>query len=255
MDRYPRFVKGRILKKELLDDLRDYPREIFDLYTRSLSDGIICGLDVTVDAPKIVVSAGLVKFKGRIYRIGQNSILPYTSTAVESVVALRFLPESQDGDFTAYPVQAMIQNGVMLQDNEMELARYKVKEGARLRTDYMNYFDLTTEFNTLNVVNAPYAGEGQSTLHPMILKWFARTVIKNNSENIYDISFAMQCLNHPPVSKELLLRYIMSRCKREIKESNNLQLYNYLGEILRMTAGNVRQAVTYDEKPMTIIVD
>jgi hypothetical protein len=52
-----------------------------------------------------------------------------------------------------------------LKEDELELGRFKLREGAVLRSDYTDFFDLITEYNTINVINVEYAGIKESTMN------------------------------------------------------------------------------------------
>ena len=43
---YPLFERKRLLKKEMLENLRDYPRNIFQILYQSYSDGILSGCNI-----------------------------------------------------------------------------------------------------------------------------------------------------------------------------------------------------------------
>lgn len=73
--RYPYFNKDRILKKGMLENMRDYPRDILDVYNENLSDGVVCGLSPTVDEDIITISKGIVKHKGRLYVIHDSIVI------------------------------------------------------------------------------------------------------------------------------------------------------------------------------------
>ncbi len=45
---YPLFERKHLLKKEMLDNLRDYPREIFNMLYQDYSDGILSGCRLEV---------------------------------------------------------------------------------------------------------------------------------------------------------------------------------------------------------------
>ncbi|OOM73567.1 hypothetical protein CLPUN_44630 [Clostridium puniceum] len=45
-NRYPLFNSGRLLKIEMLEELRNFPREFLDVQLKGYSDGIIYGCDI-----------------------------------------------------------------------------------------------------------------------------------------------------------------------------------------------------------------
>ena len=48
-NRYPLFETGRILKKEALEVIRDYPRDLLDILYEGYTDGVIRGLRLSSD--------------------------------------------------------------------------------------------------------------------------------------------------------------------------------------------------------------
>lgn len=63
------FEKGRILHKEMLDELYDYPRAVMASYFAGASDGILYGLELTAseDSGALVIRPGAIKLNGRLY--------------------------------------------------------------------------------------------------------------------------------------------------------------------------------------------
>jgi hypothetical protein len=111
---------------------------------------------------------------------------------------------------------------------ELELARFKLKEGARLRRDYQNFADLATEFNTLHVIHVPYAAEGASTLSPVIMKDYAQRMLRTGTDDPRDLIFAMMCLNEGIVARSVILHYISSQLGLEYRDYDNAQIHRYL---------------------------
>lgn len=96
-------------------------------------------------------------------------------------------------------------------EDERELGRFKLKEGAKLRADYPYFLDLTTEYNTWIFAHAEHAGYEQPTLAPAILRYFSYELLKTGTTNAYDLAFAMQGINAERVERNLILHYISSR--------------------------------------------
>ncbi len=229
---YPHFLKGRILKTEMLENLRDYPRNVIDILFQEDSDGIIAGADVLVGEDSLTITRGIVKHNGRMYLLTDNHRLPYRASGKETLLKIRFHEAVSGSDFTSHQTEIILDDQVRLDQNERELARFKLKEGARLRTQYQSFADLATEFNTLNIIHTEYAGHGRSTLHPAILRYFASEALQCAPSHPFDIAFAMQCLNHGPVDRELILMYLANRLGTGYREYTNIQIHKHLGHLL-----------------------
>lgn len=239
----------------MLENLRDFPRDFLDLYFQEYSNGIITGVDILVNGTTLIVTKGIVKQNDRLYILHGDFVLPYFPTGKETVLKIRFIEELNGPDFTTFSSEIMLGDLDELADNELELARFKLKPGAKLRDDYIDFADFATEFNTINSIHCQYAGLYRGTFHPMILHYFAREMLKNKPSNAYDISFALECLNHERIQKEVIDYYVSNRLGLEYKEYTNLEIHKYLGRILLEVQSGVRMAAHNPGRPKRLIVD
>lgn len=251
----PKFGKGRILKKEMLENLRDYPRSFIDIYFKDYSNGIISGADTRICESTIIVKTGIVKHEGTIYMLENEFEMPYYQTNKEVLIKIRFDGEGGDTDFKSLNSKILIDDNTEIAKNEFELGRFKLREGAILRSEYKDFYDFSTEYNTVNVINVEYAGLKKSTISPMILNYFANIVLKNNPDNMFDIAFALECLNANTLEREAILYYISNRLGMDYKDYPNVQIYKYLTFIVREIESGKKRKVDMPNKPSRIIVD
>ncbi len=251
----PKFGKGRILKKEMLENMRDYPRNFDEIYFKGYSNGIISGADIRVCESTIIIKTGIIKHEGIIYMLENEFEVPYYQTNKEVLIKIRFGGEDSNSDFKIFDSKILIDDNTEIATNELELGRFKLREGAILRSEYKDFYDFSTEYNTVNVINVEYAGIKKSTINPMILNYFANIIMKSNPENMMDIVFAFECLNRRSVEREAILYYISNRLGMECKDYSNLQIYKYLTSIIREIEGGKKRAVEMPNKPTRIIVD
>jgi len=254
-DTFPNFEKGRILKKQMLENLRDYPRNFLDIYFKNYSNGIISGADMCI-GDNITIKKGIVKHNNRIYMLEDEFELPYYPTNREVLIKIKFLGESHEGDFIQHPSKILIDDNTEIGKDELELGRFKLREGAVLRSDYKDFYDFSTEFNTVNIINVEYAGFETSTISPVILSYFSNIILKSNSDNIYDISFAMQCTGEKSVDRKLIIHYISKRLGIEHKDYSNVLIYKHLTTIVRELENGIKRNMDIrPNRPSRIIVD
>ncbi|GAC41165.1 hypothetical protein [Paenibacillus popilliae] len=253
----PHFHRGRILKTDMLENLRDFPRQFVDITYQSYSSGVLAGTEVWVGPHSLTVGKGIVKHEGRIYMLKQEHELPYRSTGRETVLKIRFHAKQPSSDFTTLPGEIVLDEDTPeVKADELELGRFKLREGAWLRGDYQSFADLSTEFNTLNVIHVPYAGLGQSTLSPFVLRYFAQELLKTGTEHAYDAAFAMLCLNGGAVERDVIQHYLGQRLGTGFRGLTNDRLYAGLRRVLN-EAGSSR-AMAPDIRPggrQRVIVD
>ncbi len=250
----PNFGMGRILKKEMLENLRDYPRDFTDIFLGNFSDGVIAGSELIVGKDKITVKKGIVKFNGRIYMMTDEYSMPYYPTNREAIIKIKFTDQEIEQDYKFNKSSIHIEIEVEAGENEIELGRFKLKDGAFLRSTYTDFYDFTTEFNTINIINCQYAGIGKTTLNPLILEYFSRILLKFKSENYYDISLGMLFLNQNHMERDVIIHYISNRLGVDYKEYTNKEIYKFLTMIAKeVESGMKRKAEVRQVRQRTIV--
>ena len=230
----PLFQKGRVLKKEGLDALRDFPSGLAEIFFRGWSDGILAGFDIsyqkgTGGKGQIIVSDGAVLYKENIIMADQE-IFPFEEFDKQIIIKLYILPVLNTEDFDIYPLEIRAEEEGN-NNNGLELGRFRLSQGARLRKEYQNMQDFHTAYNTLDITNVPYAGPGGATVSPVLLKVFAHMLLNSRTSRESDISFALMCLGRQPVPKECLLHYICNRLGIPYREMGQSEIYKYLVQI------------------------
>ena len=245
--KYPYFNKDRILKIEMLENFRDFPRDVLDVYNVDSSDGIVCGLDPMVDKDIITFSKGIIKYKGEIYVFHKPIPISYSVTETDTAKNLYFLEETEDKDYRRMHVEIVLEDlGAEIKENQVELGRFKLKSGAYLRSDYQDLYDFTTEYNTINIVNVLYAGCKQPTLSHLILKYFAKEALAVRPDSALDINFCILCLNSRQIERDVILNYMGYKLEEEIKPLSNIEIHEklvfILDKIKKESAGLRRRA-------------
>lgn len=251
----PNFEKGKILKREMLESLRDYPRTFVNLYYRDYSDGILFGCNIDVHDKTLQINTGALKHKEKIYIIDSPQSLPYSYTNKETMVKIRFMEEAENQDFYISSAEIFLDDDMDIKGDELELSRFKLKEGAVLRENYQDFYDLETEYNTLNVINVKHSDKERSTLSPMITSWFSKELMKKGSDNPLDIAFSMEGLNKGKISMDVLEYYTSGRLNGKFKELTNYEVYKQFCRILREAKGTGMQSRSLGGRNKRIIVD
>lgn len=246
---YPIFEQKKVLNVEMLSNLRDYPREIFEIMYQNYSNGVLAGTDLRVRDDAIIIGSGILYWMGRPYMMRNEYRLPYEVTEQFAYLKVTFLDEQHRMGQHAYLTQIYIGAEPAKDGQELELARFRLQKGARLRTNYTGFFDYNTEFDTLIRIFMPYASVGRSTVWPEVTKTFARTLLDNGTKNSLDHTFCLSCLQaERGVPAEMLCRYLNIRLDERRDVYSNLEIYQALGRILAGTPGS--EAVRRQEKPV-----
>ena len=216
---YPVFIKGRVLKKESIEYLRDFPYGMASLAYERYTDGILHGFSVRCADGRLSVSGGALKHRGRIILVpegGQAIEIPEVYGR-QLYLALRLYGQYETEDYIVNPVDIVlvetepelnaVNGGRADGFYEVELGRFRLEKGADLRCGYDSFQDFNTPQNTLDITRVPYAGDGAQTLHPLIMRAYGRALL-NGAIDAESAAFAFICLNAGIVQKESILLHI-----------------------------------------------
>lgn len=254
-NKFPYFKKGNILKKEMLQNLRDYPRNFLKLYYDGYSEGIISGSDIFIEDDYICINSGIIKFKEAIYIMEDNYKINYSNTNKEIVIKLKCFGLEETADFKEYKSKIFLDDNIKLAADEFELGRFKLREGAKLRANYNNFLDFDTEYNTINIINVKYSNYDNYTLHPLIIKEFANQILKKADDSYLDLAFSMECLNSRAIDRGLMISYISKKLEIVEEEYTNFEIYTYMKRIIKSLADSRENKRSVPKRRSKIIVD
>ena len=144
--------------------------------------------------------------------------------------------------------------GASSETRYLELCRFKLQPGARLRYTYTSFADRETEYDTLNTIHAPFCGMGRPTLSPEITAHFAREALAAGADGT-DALFCMMLLSSKePVQAEALEAYIQSKQGADFSCGDNLRLYQGLIACLKQFNGG-RRAASAKRKSWSTMMD
>lgn len=253
--KYPQLERLHILRTETLISMRDRAFDTFTLYCEDYGDGILSGCRPITSKTSITLSAGIILHNKFLYLIKEPMSIDYEPTDEDTLMKIIFEPELEDENFIKRNVSLKLSHDLNLTDNEMELCRFKLKKGAILRTNYTDFFDRATEFDTINTINVPYAAPHGSTISPEILENFAQEA-RDFSLDIEDFSFCMAALSGKIISSEQISFYIEHRLKINLPDKTNQTLYEHLSLILEdIKNGRPREIFGMKNRRREIIVD
>ena len=209
-NKYPIFKKGNVIDKITLDLLRDNPLEILSLMYLDKKDGIINGFELVTDyeRKKVMVTKGIAKCNNEIYWMKNDYEFDMPESENRYILKLKLVSKIEErkyyirkGEFTLEPLKN-------INKGEIEITRFITREGAELRNDYQNFYDLRRDFNLLELINTKYSSNHEmGTLHPTVTKLWGLDASKKENLNIFDINFYVMCLQGV-VEREVINSYI-----------------------------------------------
>ena len=230
-DSYPMFSRDMILKAEMLENLKMYPRNFFEVIYKNYSDGVIAGADLEIiNGKSISVQPGIIKYNGVLYHLEERMLLENYEIGKEQVIRVHFKEREEDVYELRNETVVDICSPEEMGEHDIELGHFVLKDGAILRQDYQDFKDMSTTHNTINVLNVPYAMTGgESTLSPVVMYQFAKEMLNCNLTDGYDISMTILCMQQQPISRYLIEKYLAHRIDNLSKDKlNNQQIHSYL---------------------------
>ena len=234
----PVFATGRVLRKESMENIRDFPRDFSDAVYADYSDGIIGGFDIAYDGgaateENLRVSGGALKKNGVIFVLKEMTAA-FDSFDKNICLKLCFGDISKTEDFLKTGFGLKADSVFDTAENEIELARFRLAKGAKLRKkhEYKGVEDFTTPDNTLNLVHVKYSGLDSPTFSPALLRIFAKEIAV--SRDIADVSFGLLCLSGDIIHKDCILQYLGIRLGRDFdRDITNQAIHAALIEIVK----------------------
>lgn len=238
---YPLFERKKILKKEMLENLRDYPRDIFRILYQDYSDGILAGCRLKVQEPYVCVEPGILYYNKEFYIMNSPYRLLYEPKGEVQYIKVRFLEMAGGVEKKEAVTQIYIDGTPPDKKDELELARFKLQKGARLRDQYTSFYDFATEFDTLNLIYAPYASPGKCTVNPKISKSYAVSMMKYSVNNAWDCAFCLNCLQEGGTLPHATIQgYLNIRLKQEKETYQPAEIYDAFQKLLAKAEGSGR---------------
>lgn len=241
---YPIFEQNRILKKEALTALRDYSYDLARLSYQDYATGILTGCNITAHDSILEISPGILKFQGRIIFIPVPERISYMATNYLQYLKAKIEGENASPEFITYQVTFLLDQEEKCKENEMEFCRFHLRHGAELRDQYKDFFDLETDYDTINPLFAAWGGIGGKTLAPFVTQFFAEEILRASGKRTEDVAFAYACLNQKTgMARSVLMHYVNDwNVGNSREKETSKELYKGLCEILKAAqSGKLRE--------------
>lgn len=240
-----KFRKHTVLRANTLQEACSVPIELIELQYDNWSDGIVKGVHISVTPEALIISPGIIRYRQMLFHMTESVMVAYTSGSKQQSLCIHFgeCKENENGKY--YETDLLLTDNMALRSGDMELARFCLQDGAVLRSDYKNFADLETEYNTLNYLCAKYAGYKEDTLASVILEEYAKEAITCEGLDGIDMTFLAECYRGQNVSRATIRLYIQQKLHKKIDENaDNKMLYDGLKSVLRQLHTAKRNSVS-----------
>lgn len=251
----PKFKDGVLLTTVRLDALAHQTFDFRDYLYKDFSDGIISGLDISVEDKTIIVGTGLFKYQGEVFLFNKVVSIPCAATDTLTYLKLSLTEAIGKSGETTYYFSIELSEDILSAD-EIELCRFRLQKGAKLRYVYDGFDDMITEFDTINLIHCPYAAKGKASLHPAILNRFATELVTTRTKNVLDQNFCINILgNNNSISLESICAYLKFREDIAFERPTNNRVYKALNDILWAEKNKVKDVHKKPVGKRMIMVD
>ena len=193
--RYPQFQSKRLLRAEMLDELRDYPLRFTELMWQDWAQGVAAGCRISWAQGVLTVGSGIIYKNKRFYLMAEPYSMDCGPLDQIRYLKVKILPEHKSPGEIAGVGEIVLEERQPDDAFELDLCRFRLQEGARLRARHENFEDFSTEYDTVDFTYAPWAGKITSTLNPMVLARFAKEMLRLPQRGLEDVSFCLDILS------------------------------------------------------------
>lgn len=257
IQRLPIFKSGNILKQEMMESLKQYMVDYTILKYSGYSDGILRGCNLTVTDNRIVLHNGIFIFGGMPFYIKDTfSIMSRPTNTVKAIIVKAGEAE-YERCFETRRIEFVLSDVEEISHTDVEICRFRLQQGAKLRYQYRDFEDMNTEFDTVCLVHSQWAAFGGNSLSYYILHQFAADMLKTNGVTQEDRQFIGQIFaaNGETLAPECINNYTAGRLNRPYGKRKVDEMYADLLQILKTAKTGKKGMAARDIKERRIIVD
>lgn len=252
---YPQFIKKHILKIEMLENLRDFPRDYCNIKFKNYGNGILSGCEVFVKGQMLEIQPGMLIFDKILYMLREPVRLPYQPEEEMSYLKVRLLDKDLGGEQISYTSQIFLDAKPPKVNNELEFGRFLLQKGSQLRDQYVDFTDYMTRYDTLIRIYVPYSCEGGVTVWPELLKRFAKEAMKYRLNDYQDAAFCTSVLSQSGcIPDELITAYLNAKLQQDADHYSNEDVFQELHQILENLRYGKNSALGNSEKKKKIML-
>lgn len=254
--KYPMFQKNRILKTEALIAIRDYGHNQMWLEWLGYSPGILSGCHIHAQDGELAIMPGILKCQDKILLLPEAERITYQATNCMQYLKAQINIDDASPEFITYEVTLNLGQSENSATNEIELCRFHLRQGATLREQYKDFFDLETEYDTINPIFSVWGSKGGQTLSPHVTQFFAEQILQTPGKRMEDVVFAYACLNQPTgVAHSVLKHYVNDFGNGNKEAKTNQELYWGLCKILKAAQSGKRREDIPKHERRKILMD
>ncbi len=255
--RVPIFSEGNILTGEMLEEMKEYTMGFAKLSYIEYGKGILKGCNLTATDSHITLHPGIVICFQEPILITVPVEIPYDPVNRWTALKLEVDKAYENRSFSVRNMSLNLTEDLEPKENTIELCRFRLQKGAKLRTKRREFKDCNTEFDTINQIYSEWAAYKETSFSPEILRCYAEELMKSEITNPWDMVFVQQIFNHhgEPLERKAIQMYLSQRLGEVVQEWSNVEIFHKLSEVLEKAKGEIASPVRRQGSGRRIMVD
>lgn len=255
--RIPIFTEGNILTGEMLEEMKEYTVGFAKLSYIEYGKGILKGCNLIATDSHITLHPGIVICYEEPILITVPVEIPYYPVDRWTALKLEVDQEYESRSWSIRNMSLHLTEDLETKENTIELCRFRLQKGAKLRTEHREFKDCNTEFDTINQIYSEWAAYKETTFSPVILRNYAEELMKSRITDPWDMVFVQQIFNNrgEPLERKAILMYLSQRLGEPVQECSNMEIYRKLTEVLGKAKGEMSSPVRRQGSGRRIMVD
>lgn len=255
--RIPIFTDGNILTGEMLEEMKEYTVGFAKLSYVEYGKGILKGCNLTATDSHITLHPGIVICFQEPILITAPVEIPYDPVNRWTALKLEVDKEYESRSWSVRNMSLNLTEDLETKENTIELCRFRLQKGAKLRTEHREFKDCNTEFDTINQIYSEWAAYKETSFSPEILRCYAEELMKSEIMNTWDMAFVQQIFNNhgEPLERKAIQMYLSQRLGEAVQEWSNVEIYRKLTEVLGKVKGEMSGPVRRQGSGRRIMVD
>ena len=225
-----RFQHGRVLTKEMLAELYEYPRRYLNMLYSVSDNCIVLGLNLVEETDGLYLTKGIVRFAGDLYFLKENINLSAFLENEQSLLAdnhgqyvLEIAPQEIFSEHSKEDITEQSLKLVVAKTHAPEnilLLKFLWRNGnLPLPTVDLHHplsplhCFLQEERTYVNVAESPYVCVGGEAYHPLVLQAAKEYLHQKQSKTMYDFMLLMQLENNVVLPVKMVQTYVEAQGK------------------------------------------
>lgn len=228
----PLFIPKQVLKIEMLENLRDFQRNLVNIKIYNYTNGILSGCEIKVVGKVLQVQPGILVYRHQVYLLPEPVSIPYQANDKMTYLKVKCIHAHKEKEHIGYYGRFDLDCNDPNEADEIELGRFWLQTGSELRHEYVDFEDYATVYDTINRINTIYSGEAEERIWPKLLWQFAKEAMMEPVDGV-DSAFCFTILrDQETVSRQLVISYLNQKLKSKKTEYSNKEIYDSLVQIL-----------------------